>query len=289
LPSAVQTEAKSQQENQIVIKASKAEATKSGDNSSVGKKEKETTESGEESESDNEEIIVTDLQPLPESDDVNLDDEFEKIVPFKFKKLSEESLDEVDHEIEEILQEAEPLGAEVKFETEVVKAEGANGKVFEVVKVEEDEIQEEKVVGKEAEVETAENVSEEVKAPQAVKVPEAAKVSEATKASETESKTATSESDSNILPPVEKEVKKAPTNKPKPLETNLDDVHADAHKLKENSEDKPPVPIQTYLWEDVKKSKEQVSGDNVCTFHLFHAAHLHIDPTSSLVDPCHLP
>lgn len=28
---------------------------------------------------------------------------------------------------------------------------------------------------------------------------------------------------------------------------------------------KPPVPIQTYLWEDVKRSKEQVSGDNVCS------------------------
>jgi tRNA uridine 5-carbamoylmethylation protein Kti12 len=27
---------------------------------------------------------------------------------------------------------------------------------------------------------------------------------------------------------------------------------------------KPPVPIQTYLWEDLKRSKEQVSGDHVC-------------------------
>jgi hypothetical protein len=28
--------------------------------------------------------------------------------------------------------------------------------------------------------------------------------------------------------------------------------------------DKPPVPIQTYLWEDIKRAKEQVSGSNVC-------------------------
>lgn len=33
----------------------------------------------------------------------------------------------------------------------------------------------------------------------------------------------------------------------------------------EDLTEKPPVPIQTYLWEDVKRSKEQVSDDNVCT------------------------
>ena len=38
------------------------------------------------------------------------------------------------------------------------------------------------------------------------------------------------------------------------LQTNIDD---------HNDPSKPPVPIQTYMWEDVKRSKEQVS-DNVC-------------------------
>lgn len=41
------------------------------------------------------------------------------------------------------------------------------------------------------------------------------------------------------------------------LQTNIDD-HND-----HNDPSKPPVPIQTYMWEDVKRSKEQVS-DNVC-------------------------
>lgn len=38
------------------------------------------------------------------------------------------------------------------------------------------------------------------------------------------------------------------------LQANIDD---------HNDPSKPPVPIQTYMWEDVKRSKEQVS-DNVC-------------------------
>lgn len=41
------------------------------------------------------------------------------------------------------------------------------------------------------------------------------------------------------------------------LQTNIDD-HND-----HNDPSKPPVPIQTYMWEDVKRSKEQVS-DNIC-------------------------
>lgn len=39
-----------------------------------------------------------------------------------------------------------------------------------------------------------------------------------------------------------------------------------------SEQNKPPVPIQTYLWEDVKRSKEQVSDDHVCNpLVMFHA------------------
>lgn len=74
----------------------------------------EIVEVSEDSESDNEEIVVARPEAARKSGDVNLDDEFEKIVPFKFKRLSEESIDEVDHEIEEILSDAEPLEIELK-------------------------------------------------------------------------------------------------------------------------------------------------------------------------------
>ena len=271
LPSAVQTVAKTQLEIQNLIKASKA--NESGDKSSTNK-ETEATESEEESESDNEEIFVTELKPIPESDDVNLDDEFEKIVPFKFKKLSEESLDEVDHEIEEILHEAKPLGSEVKSETEIVKAEGGSGKVFEVVKVEEDELETEQDSKHEEAIE-----------------PEKAheKVLEPEQASSDPKTLQTEVNENQNFSLTEKKAAEAPINDAKLLETNIDDIQAptDAPLLKENSEDKPPVPIQTYLWEDVKKSKEQVSGDNVCTFHLFHAAHLH-DNVSNVIS-CSIP
>ena len=266
LPSAVQTEAKTQLEIQNLIKSSKA--NESGDKSSISK-ETGATESEEESESDNEEIFVTELKPIPESDDVNLDDEFEKIVPFKFKKLSEESLDEVDHEIEEILHEAKPLGSEVKTETEIVKAEGGSGKVFEVVKVEEEDLE-------------AEQDSKPEEAIIAEKAPEKSLDPEH---SSNDHETLQTEVNDNLNSfPTERKEAESQINDVKPLEPNIDDIQAptDASLVKENSEDKPPVPIQTYLWEDVKKSKEQVSGDNVCTFHLFHAAHLH-DNVSNVI------
>jgi hypothetical protein len=50
------------------------------------------------------------------------------------------------------------------------------------------------------------------------------------------------------------------TNDP---ESNV--VSGERTDKEEDLTEKPPVPIQTYLWEDVKRSKEQVSDDNVCT------------------------
>lgn len=138
------------------------------------------------------------------SDDVNLDGEFEKIVPFKFKKLSEESIDdEVDHEIEEILHEAQPLGQEIQADAFKAEAEP-------------------------------------------VKFADEEKVS----------------------------VEQAPSdnNESKQIAVEPDKAQIDAEHLaaeeenKENSVERPPVPIQTYLWEDVKRAKEQVS-EEVCTIH----------------------
>lgn len=49
-----------------------------------------------------------------------------------------------------------------------------------------------------------------------------------------------------------------------PLSKNTDIDTGESHLAKQ--EDKPPIPLQTYLWEDVKRSKEQVS-DDVCYPH----------------------
>lgn len=49
-----------------------------------------------------------------------------------------------------------------------------------------------------------------------------------------------------------------------PLSKNTDIDTGESHL--EKQEDKPPIPLQTYLWEDVKRSKEQVSED-VCYPH----------------------
>jgi hypothetical protein len=194
----------------------------SGDKSEIDKKDVEEEEESEEeevsSESDNEEIVETVTKS-----DVNLDDEFEKIVPFKFKRLSEESIDEADHEIAEILNEAEPLEVAIK---------------------------EEKKVTQSAEEKSHEIVSEAVAEKSTVEQP-------------VEEKQPTDTSENNEPKHIEEEVKVTPiTNEAKTNETVIDEKGLPTEII---DDQKPPVPIQTYLWEDVKRSKEQVSGDNVCT------------------------
>jgi len=41
-----------------------------------------------------------------------------------------------------------------------------------------------------------------------------------------------------------------------------------------SEQNKPPVPIQTYLWEDIKRSKEQVSDNHVCNPLVTFLAHV---------------
>lgn len=187
---------------------------KEGEKLSVEKDESVKKEEDEEelnSESDNEEIVIVEPEAAEKRNDVNLDDEFEKIVPFKFKRLSEESIDEVDNEIVEILSDAEPL---------------------EQVLASLDEITENylKALG--------------------------------------ERELAVSKA--NLKDSVVVEVIKEAINEDSLIEPHSSDTIIN-EAVVQNDDQKPPVPIPTYLWEDVKKSKEQVSGDNVCTFHLFHA------------------
>lgn len=196
------------------------------------------------------------------TDDVNLDDEFEKIVPFKFKKLSEESLDEVDHEIEEILHEAVPLGQEIKTDIDPHNAEPSPSpddtpQNFEPVEV----IQEATVVEEKPE-KSVPTVSAAV---------EQKESSGDQKSSGGEQKSSSSEQEKT--PPSD-------SNESKHIEASINDSEPKASLIaaeavpsekRENSVDeKPPVPAPTYLWEDLKRAKEQVSGDqppvpHVCT------------------------
>lgn len=204
-------------------------------------------ESDDESESDNE-----DIEDVVASGDVNLDEEFEKIVPFKFERLSEESSDEVDHEIAEILQEAEPLGKEVQAEVEKSKVElkTITPEIEKNLDIENSRF-EVQAVDEKAEAELKDSQAEE---------------------SDTELNT---ETPTNELKECETAKQTSAANE---VETPINDSSANKtlidgellpkatdESVKENADDRPPVPIQTYLWEDVKRSKEQVSGDNVCT------------------------
>lgn len=159
---------------------------------------------------------------------MNLDDEFEKIVAFKFRRLSEESGDEVDHEIQDILSDAEPLEKEFQPQNLLVVAP--------------------------QEIKTQEFVVEEFRPVEVI-----------TEEQENRSEIDVEQKPSDSIE--SRPIEEASIIDAKPSETIVDEEPKDTLlSAKEiTDEQKPPVPIQTYLWEDVKRSKEQVSGDNVCT------------------------
>lgn len=243
LPSATHSEPRTTLEKQNLITISKF-GSGSGDKKSVDIEEIEV-----ESESDNEEIGAVGAGAV-KKDDVNLD-EFEKIVPFKFKKLSEESLDEVDHEIEEILQEAEPLGQEIKTDIDPHKAEPSPSPDDTILNFE--------------------PVSLEVEQEEPSVVEEKPEISVPTVAAVVEQKD--SEPEQTKTPPIDSNESKhieASINDSKPKATLIAAEPVPSEKRENSVDEKPPVPIQTYLWEDLKRAKEQVSGDqpppdDVCT------------------------
>lgn len=212
-------------------------------------------------------------------DDVNLDDEFEKIVPFKFKKLSEESLDEVDHEIEEILHEAEPLGQEIKTDIDPHAAEPSPSpddsvQTFEPVEVKQEaSIVEEK---SQPEVVKQEKLSKDQEKP----IEDHKELIEKPKESIDDHKSSNSDqqkSSSDVqerTPPsdsIESKHIEASINDSEPKATLIAAETVPSAKRENSADEKPPVPAPTYLWEDLKRAKEQVSGDqppvdpHVCT------------------------
>lgn len=206
-------------EKQNLIALSKTAAEGCDKDELVAVDEEEEVET--ESESDNEEIVVVEPEAVKKSDDVNLDDEFEKIVPFKFRKLSEESIDEVDHEIAEILSDAKPLETELaeaseKENSQEPDSESSEGRVS---------------------VKAVESVSS-APAPVTFVEHKPQPISDDVEAQ-----------------PIEENIKESPLH-----------LIFDEQRLpREASPEKPPVPIPTYRWEDLKRAKEQVSGDDVCT------------------------
>lgn len=243
LPSATHSEPRTTLEKQNLITISKVASDSCDKKPSVDIDDEEEDEEEVESESDNEEIGAVGAGVV-QKDDVNLDGEFEKIVPFKFKKLSEESLDEVDHEIEEILHEAEPLGHEIKTDIDPHKAEPSPSPDDTVLNFEPVASVEVKQEEPEKSVPTITAVVEQ-------------------KDSNAEH-TAPLPSDSNESKHIE-----ASINDSEPKATLIAAEPVPSEKRENSVDEKPPVPIQTYLWEDLKRAKEQVSGDqpppDVCT------------------------
>lgn len=210
------------------------------------------------SESDNE--IVQD-------ENLNLDDEFEKIVPSKIDDLEEIAVTDEDLEIVEILSGGEKSNIDdatrinLNIEAAATEVEEIDEKIhsdtLENVKIDREE---EKV----AEI-SAEKLTEELRdeknsglSEEIIENPENSldvditdNATTSTDISRVNEKSKETIIDEDLLP----------------RETILKIV---AESSAEHS--KPAIPLQTYLWEDVKRAKEQVSNDQVCVIPLLCAS-----------------
>lgn len=210
------------------------------------------------SESDNE--IVQD-------ENLNLDDEFEKIVPSKIDDLEEIAVTDEDLEIVEILSGGEKSNIDdatrtnLNIEAAATEVEEIDEKIhsdtLENVKIDREE---EKVAEISAEKSTEElrdekysGLSEEIieNPEKLLDVDITDNATTSTDISRVNEKSKETIIDEDLLP----------------RETILKIV---AESSAEHS--KPAIPLQTYLWEDVKRAKEQVSNDQVCVIPLLCAS-----------------
>lgn len=161
----------------------------------------------------------------------NLNDEFEKIVPEKIDNLT---TDETQQILNEKLVEKEEIIVHSDATSINIASEKIDGE-------------------KEKNIESVVPLSEEVKAEEIEKEIKVEQIEDV--------KTDIEISTNEILPTPQD------STESKQLETLIDEEllprEAILKYIAEASQ-KPPVPIQTYLWEDVKRSKEQVSGNHVC-------------------------
>lgn len=250
------------------------------------------------SESDNE--IVQD-------ENLNLDDEFEKIVPSKIDDLEEIAVTDEDLEIVEILSAGEKSNVDDAIRTniniaaaatEVEENEEIENKIqsdtLENVKIDREEekvaeISAEKLTEEltneknsglseenieialestenKIELEVSENLQDQVEPEKLLEVGNITN-DEVTSQDTTDNVTSSIELHEEISKINEKSKETIIDEDLLPRETILKII---AESSAEHS--KPAIPLQTYLWEDVKRAKEQVSNDQVCVIPLLCAS-----------------
>jgi hypothetical protein len=195
------------------------------------------------SASDNEGVTEEDLNIL--------DDEFEKIVPSKIDEIDSIELTEEDQEIVEILGESEKFpekfdaAGDATNNINIANARAAVESEEIEKKIESDTLQAEKIDIKEEEEKSADE------------------------------NYANSDNDA-VVPSVDnadinsEEITGTEIDDKKPKETIIDEELLPREAILKfiAESEKPEIPLQTYLWEDVKRAKERVSNDQVCVFHM---------------------
>jgi hypothetical protein len=266
LASTTQSEQQTLFEKQSLVKTpqvAETQLTEPKDNESSA--EKVDTHSVN-SESDNETVTEVIDSGNKANANVNIDDEFEKILTPKIENLAssgDESTESVDQEIIEILSEKAPANESstgdatsinIIAQTDTLESEKISAES--VAKIDTTEF-EEKIEKNSEELEKID--AEPVEA--SIQVESAADI--------VDNAQTTDEIESEKIEPNEN----ATIDETKPINETLIDEHllsreAILKSIADAAAEKPPVPIQTYLWEDIKRSKEQVSGDQVCNPHV---------------------
>lgn len=214
--------------------------------------EKDDTQSVH-SESDNEAITQ------------NLDDEFEKIVPSKIDEIDSIELTEEDQEIAEILGGNENLENPEIFD--VVDDATNNINIADAGATVESEEIEKKIESDTLETEKIDIKQEEEKEVKSVDENSANLDNDAVVKSDDEKYNAATSSEINS-----ENIKGTENEGSNSKETIIDEEllprETILNIIAESTAEKPVIPLQTYLWEDVKRAKERVSNDQVCVFHM---------------------
>lgn len=256
------------------------------------------------SESDNE---------IVQGENLNLDDEFEKIVPSKIDDLEEIAVTDEDLEIVEILGGGAKSNIDDAIRTNINITAAATevvGKEEKEKKIESDTLEnikidreEEKVAEISAEKST-EELTNEKSSDLGEENIEIVNKPDELESSENKIKSEEIEFIKNLQDPVEPEkllevdaeIKSNNHTVPQDVIDNPT-FHEEISKVNEKSKEtiidedllpretilkivaefsaehsKPAIPLQTYLWEDVKRAKEQVSNDQVCVIPLLCAS-----------------
>lgn len=210
------------------------------------------------SESDNE--VVKEEK----DENLNLDDEFEKIVPSKIDDFDGIAVTDEDREIVEILGGDDDAITNINIEA---VAAAATEEIEKKIEIEAEKIDRKEEKEEESAKTSAATGENEVKSEKLQDPVEAEILNFEEQIAEPQKPVEEISEPQNPVENTEKSQDENSQINEQSKETIIDEDLLPREailKIVAEAADKPSIPLQTYLWEDVKRAKEQVSKDQVC-------------------------